>query len=304
MKYFKEHFNIPKTQPVEFLDIPIEPNQPDKLVFIDPFLIANNRDNPFVEDVYLQMKSFFTQLNQGFVVPNDRVKGLQFLDNLHEPNEYHLGYSSKNHGSAIATEKAEVIFDSLRNNALTRQANLTITNEAHHVLLLVEGIGQDIMSDTIANVCRDKFSLFTTNLCTKYGIATSPFDLNYYDASLGKWTHACFDLPSYMGKPIILLPKRMLSIPRNHTQHYNRFVAENYIAKDILNGSLKVSNEGTFIKTFKDGTKKVIIKRILEQYKVAKSKLVDFVMRYNGSLQAFLDYAKVHYPSVDLSNLG
>jgi len=32
---------------------------------------------------------------------------------------------------------------------------ITITDEAHNVLLLVDGIGPDIMSDIISNICKD-----------------------------------------------------------------------------------------------------------------------------------------------------
>jgi hypothetical protein len=48
---FKEHFNIPSGQPVEFLDIPMDE---DLLVFIDPFLIANNKQAPILRDIYAQ----------------------------------------------------------------------------------------------------------------------------------------------------------------------------------------------------------------------------------------------------------
>jgi hypothetical protein len=300
MIFFKEHFNIPETQTVEFLNIPLEE---DDLVFIDPFLIANNRENPLVAAVYSRMTSFFTELNQSYVGPNNKAQGLEFLGKLHEPNEYYLGYSSKNKGSAIASERAEIIFDSLRNNVLARQVNVTVTNVAHHVLLLVEGIGRDIMSDTIANVCRDIFAEFTTAQCLKHNIAISHFDRHHYDAGQKSWTHRNFGLPSYMGKEIILVPKIILSTPRNYTQYYNRFIVDNHISKDILNGSLKVDNEGRFIRTLKDGTREAILKRILEEYGLPKGRLVEFVKQYSGSLPAFLDYARLHYPSLNLSDL-
>jgi hypothetical protein len=301
MTYFKENFNIPKTQQTEFLDIPLEE---DTLVFIDPFLIANNTQDQLVSAVNLRLKVFFTELNQTYVLPNLRNQGLHLLDKLHEPNEYHLGYSGKNKGSAISTVRAATIFDSLRNNSLVRQTNLTIANSAHYVLLLVEGIGQDIMSDTIANVCRDIFAEFTTDQCRKHGITTVKFTRHYYDPRVKNWREKEFDLPDYMGKPIILLPKSILSHPRNYSGYYNRFVAENHIAKDILNGSLKVDNEGRFIRTLKDGTRKAIIKRILAEYRLPKGRLVEFVLKYDKSLPAFLDYAKEHYPGLDFSDLS
>lgn len=301
MIYFTDNFKIPSTQPIEFLDIPVD--NEDLLYFIDPFLITNNTQDKLIGDVNSRLKSFFTELNGTYIIPNNRQQGLIFLDELHEPNEYHLGYSGRNRGSAISKVRAETIFDSLRNNSLVTQAGLTIANSAHYVLLLVEGIGQDIMSDTIANVCRDIFADFTTDQCNKHGIAMNTYTRHFYDPVVKNWDRRDFSLPEHMGKPIILTPKRVLSNPRNYTEHYNRFVAKNHIAKDILNGSLKVNNEGRFIRTLKDGTREAIIKRILAEYRLPKAQLVDFVKRYSKSLQEFLDYAKIHYPSADLSGL-
>jgi hypothetical protein len=131
---FKQHFNIPTTQPVEFLNIPLNE---DLEAFIDPFLIANNKQDRLIDVIFSQLTGFFTKLNQTYIVPNNRNQGLIFLDNLHEPNEYHLGYSDSNKGKAISGTRADTIFDALRNNILARAAGVTITNEAHNVLLLV-----------------------------------------------------------------------------------------------------------------------------------------------------------------------
>jgi hypothetical protein len=106
-----------------------------------------------------------------------------------------------------------------------------------------------------------------------------------------------------MGKPIILLPNKIVSSTRSYTNHYNHFVAGNYIAKDILDGKIAVAADGTYIRTLKDGTRKTIIKRIIETYGKPKDDLIDFVLEYNGSLDSFLDYAKEHYPAINLSDL-
>lgn len=296
MKNFKEHFGIPKDETTEFLNIPLDT---DIQVFIDPFLIANNRGDKLFNAVYFQQKAFLAKLNNDFILPNNRKDGLIFLDHLHEPNEYHLGYSGINKGSAIADTKAEVIFDSLRNNRLARASSLTITNEAHNVLLLVTGIGQDIMSDTIANVCRDLFAHFTKEQCLKYSISMSTFNRKFYDPNVNLWKDANFELPSYLGKPIILLPTKMMSSIRSYVNHYNYFVSSNCLSKDILSGKLDVSNPATFVKTLNDGTKAAIIKNIYKVFRKPKDELIQFVLDYNGSLSDFLDHAKKHYPSIE-----
>jgi|GEM_PF-1498324 len=294
MTTFKTHFNIPKNQAVEFLDIPLDE---DLLAFICPFLIANNRQNKIVDAIFSQTKKFLEKLNKDFIVPNNKPQGLSFLSKLHEPNEYHLGYSETNKGKAISGTRAETIFNALSNNKFARQG-ISITNEAHNVLLLVKGIGQDIMSDTVANVCRNILSDFTLDQCLKYSIATNPVQKHYYDTLTSQWKDVNFELPSYKGKPIVLIPKDIVAPSRSYSNNYNNFVAGNYISADILNGKIKVSNEGRFISTLKNGTKRAIIKEIRKEYGKSKEDLVDFVIRYQGSLDAFLDYANEHYPAL------
>jgi len=301
MKKFKKHFGIPENVPVEFVDIPLDG---DIEFFIDPFLIANNRNDKVFNDIYVQLKSFFEKLNRDFIVLDKRTLGLKFLDNLHEPNEYHLGYSDTNKGAAISNTRAETIFDALRNNRFARSGSTTITNEAHNVLLLVTGIGQDIMSDTISNVCRNIFAEFTTKQCSKHNIATTKYRRNYFDYVTGEWESTDFELPSYMGKPIILLPTKIVSSVRSYVNHYNYFVAGNYIAKDILDGKIAVDQNGSYVRTLSKGTRIAIVKRIYQVYKKPKEDLIQFVKEYSGSLSTFLDYAKEHYPSVDFSGLN
>ncbi|WP_134385249.1 hypothetical protein [Flavobacterium psychrophilum] len=296
---FKDHFRINKRDFVEFANIPLDG---DLLAFICPFLIANNKDDEDIADkIYLQLEDFFINLNKNYIVPNDRKNGLIFLSELHEPNEYHFGYSGTNKGKAIASEKAEIIYDSLRRNKLAKQG-ITISNEAHNILLLVEGIGQDLMSDTISNVCRNIFAEFTENQCAKYKIQTFKTKVKYYNSVTGKWDTKEFNLPQYKGKRLILVPKFIVSGGRAYSTRYNYFISSNFISKDIMSNKVKVKNN-KMVSILKDGTKKCIIKEIHKAYGKPKSGLVDFVLQYQGSLQDFLDYCKLHYPAIDLDNI-
>lgn len=299
MPTFKEHFNIPQNQAVAFVNIPLNS---DLLFFIDPFLIANNRNDAINNTLFTQLTSFFTKLNQNFILPNDKINGLDFLSHLHEPNEYHLGYSDTNEGKSISGSRAEKIFGLLRNNRFARQG-ISITNEAHNVLLLVDGIGPDIMSDTIANVCKNVFANFTTQQCQLYNIQTSAFPMYYYNRNAQLWELQDFQLPSYGGKPIILVPIGGVSVPRSYSGYYNWFVVKNNVSADIINGNIAVNNLNDFIKTLADGTRKAIVKKIFAVYKKPKGNLVDFVLQYQNSLEEFLAYAKEHYPAADLSDL-
>jgi len=71
MVKFSTYFLHGRKAPFEFFDIPIDE---DTQAFIDPFLIANNRSIPFVNQVYKQTVSFFTKLNRDYIVPNQKIK--------------------------------------------------------------------------------------------------------------------------------------------------------------------------------------------------------------------------------------
>lgn len=296
---FTTYFRISNPESVEFFDIPLDE---DAEAFICPFLIANNRDIPFCDALYRQNTAFFQNLNRNYIMPNDRNNALAFLSRLHEPNEYHLGYSDSNKGKAISGGKAEEIFAALRNNRSARQGS-SITNEAHNVLLLVDGIGQDIMSDVIANVCRDRFAAFTLQQCQKYSIPTSMVQFHYYDMVAGEWEFQQFQLPIYKGKPIILIPNRIIAGHRAYSNLYNWFIAKNYLADDILNNRKGQGAIDKFTTTLQDGTRKAIIKVIYKTYRKPKQDLIDFVLEYQGSLSEFLDYARDNYPELVLDTV-
>lgn len=295
---FTKQFKTSNTKP-EFINILMDE---DLEAFICPFLIENNKKEKIVLNINNQIHNFLTKLNKSYIKPNDKNNGLDFLSHLHEPNEYHLGYSSTNKGKAVSNPRAELIYDALRNNRFSKGGS-SITNEAHFVLLLVKGIGQDIISDIISNVCRNIFADFTLNICRKYKIKTEKFNIEFYNSSKEIWEKKDVQLPSYKGKKIILIPRFIISGGRDYVNRYNWFISKNYIAHDILNGKLQLPNESQMVKKLKDGTKKAIIKRIYMQFRKPKKELIDFVIDYSGSLDEFVRYAKYNYPELDINSI-
>lgn len=292
-KNFNEHFDV-RTKETEYINIFLES---DLELFIDPYNIANNLENRIAKKLYLKSKSFLETLNKNFIVTNDRKNGLPFLSHLREPNEYGLGYSKKNKGKGVGKDKAEVIFDSLCNNKFAK-AGVTITNEAHNVLLLVKGIGQDNMSDILANVCRDIFAEFTYHQCIKLDIPVFDTKIEYYDSISNKWLMKDVKLPFYK-KYLILVPKFIINGGRQYTNYYNWFVFSNHLSKDILDGKIKVSSGSQYITELKNGSKKAILKNISKDFRKPKDELVDFVQDYNSSLTGFQIHIKDNFNSID-----
>jgi len=85
--------------------------------------------------------------------------------------------------------------------------------------------------------------------------------------------------------------------------HYNKFISKEYIAPELLSGKRKATRNVLMIRTLKDGTKRAIIKEIYKTYKKPKQDLVNFVLEFKGSVDAFLAYCKEHFPELKLDNL-
>lgn len=292
---FTTHFKL-KTGALEFVDIPV--NDEDLLAFICPFLIENNKSQNLILKISRRLKNFLSELNSTYITTNDVKNGIPFLDHLHEPNEYHLGYSTSNKGKAVSKSKAKDIFTALRNNRFAKQGS-SITNDAHNVLLLVDGIGQDIMSDIIANVCRDIFADFTTKICKKHSIHTGLIKIEFYNDNSKRWEEKEVELP-FNGGHLILIPNKILSGGRVYANLYNWFMSSNYISKEVLNQKTPPKQ---MVTQMKDGTRKAIIKEIYKQYKKPKKDLIEFVLKYPNSLDEFIEYAKNNYPELNLDHL-
>ena len=99
-----------------FVDIPVD--NEDLLAFICPFLIENNKTDEVISKVSKRMRNFLSELNTTYIKTNDFKNGIPFLDHLHEPNEYHLGYSGSNKGKAVSKSKAKDIFQFLRSKPI------------------------------------------------------------------------------------------------------------------------------------------------------------------------------------------
>lgn len=293
---FTKHYQIKKGVAIGFANIPIDENEIE--AFICPFLIEKYKYQPLILEISERMKNFLRELNNSYIKKNDKINGVKFLDHLHEPNEYHLGYSIGNKGKAVSAFIANDIFSSLRNNAFAKQG-FSVTNEAHNVLLLVHGIGQDIMSDIIANVCRDIFAKFTLDECKRLKVPVQTVNIEFYNDKLKIWETAKVDLPVF-GRKIILVPSQILAGTRAFVNRYNWFVSSNYISKEVMTMD---NPPKKMVTQMKDGTKKAIIKEIYKQYKKPKKELVNFVVKYANSLDEFIEYAKINYPELDLDHL-
>lgn len=286
---FNEYFGIQDLE-TDHINIPLDE---DLKAFICPYQIFNSSHLTAVQ-VKARHDVFFKYVTTDLINPESEKEAITFLSNLSEPNEYHLGYSKSNKGKGIAKEKAGKIYTSLSDHIFVKN-NITITHEARHILLNVEGIGQDNMSDIISDIAKDIFAEFTLNQCEKYGITTEPYKVKYFCQENLTWKVKEMYLPYYNGKPIILLPKSILSSSRSYPERYNYHCCVNNIVPKIQKRELHIDNHNDYIKQYKT-QEKVLHNKVFKDFKKPKGSLYLFIQEYPNSLLEFDEYVKYNLP--------
>ncbi|WP_341227674.1 hypothetical protein [uncultured Arcticibacterium sp.] len=285
----------------EHLNIPLDR---DIKVFISPTLIEGERGKSQVSNkLYLRTKAFFSHLVNDFVIPDDEVKGVELLNFLHEPYEYRIGYSNGTYfGKGVGPEKGKSVFNAFKNNSFA-QRGVSILSDPLSILLLVDGIGQDNVSDILANVCRDLFCEFTLKQCLKYNVPTSDYTIDYFNLENLSWETKVVQLPSYRGKEIILLPYWAVSKELKFNLLYNKHVCLKYIWEDIVRTQKVSSIPDRFLIVNKRGEIRPNIGAMMEEYKLSKKEFRLFVLKYQNSISTFRDDVNLKYPALSYQDL-
>lgn len=290
---FNSHFGIDSSN-AEHLDILLES---DIRAFLCPFIIKNNLDHSIARRIIKRSTAFLKTLTNDYVIPMKEDEGISFLSHLREANEYKLGYSSVNLGKGVGELKAEEIYKYFSNSKFV-QKGISITDEAHNVLLLVSGVGQDLMCDILSNICRDIFAEYTLEQCKKH---VSPldslkeFEIEFFNEYSKEWETKTVSLPTYEDERIILVPQFICSQPRLYQNLYNWHVASFFYAPDIVSGSIEIDTDEDFTVKLKSGEVVAKVRNIYNYYRKPKDKLHLHVLKYNKSLVEFQLYAKEHY---------
>ncbi|MEO6970993.1 MAG: hypothetical protein ABI217_08880 [Chthoniobacterales bacterium] len=197
-----ECYQLGKSQSeLDFVDLEVGV---DNFLFIDPFAISQ-RPDPWSQDAHQIIVDFFQRIVT-LIRANDRVRALEALSHLREPNETRLGYSrGRSQGAGIGNIQADDLLNALSRSSAVQTGSLTSLEECE---LMIEGIGRDKISDLTTNIIRRKLAIYTKEQCELHSIATSTLPLPpYYDAHEHQWRSEYFDLPIADGRPLVLVPK-------------------------------------------------------------------------------------------------
>lgn len=261
-----ECFQLGKSQPeLDFVDVEVGV---DNFLFIDPFAISQ-RPDPWSQDAHQIIVDFFQRIVT-LIRANDRVRALEALSHLREPNETRLGYSrGRSQGAGIGNIQADDLLEALSRSSAVQTGSLTSLEECE---LMVEGIGRDKISDLTTNIIRRKLATYTKEQCDLHGVPTSPLPLPpHYDAQSHQWRSEYFDLPIADGRPLVLVPKLVARYTFSYNQQsfYQHYIL-NYLQAEHLNAG------SSLVQTLRNGRKRVTKKDVSAIYPCTKENIAAF----------------------------
>lgn len=241
---FSEHFGLTKADDDDWFDLLLNQDTP---LYVDPYLVFDDEDPHWAGSrasfVEYYGRALSLVLRSGGVENSPAWRSAIRLLKCPEPNEFCLGMSVGDpNGSAIGKETATAIARVL--NLVKSEGAIELSTVAGFAIL-VDGIGVDLISDTLCNVLKDRFIDYTQRVARKHGILMTPHKVR--NASLDEargWCNKNVELPHnpLMDTHVVLVPERFLQdIPIPGPDNFFRWADENGQLRDQLN--LDISQE-------------------------------------------------------------
>lgn len=278
-----EIFNLNKTQSqLDFVDIDVDKDIP---LFIDSNLIRKCSDEFYVS-MQDTMDSFFDYLI-GLLAEEYYDKARLLCTHLSEVNETHLGVSKgKSRGKGVGPINSEKIFNALIENQAIKER---VLENVEDLRVLIRGFDKDLLSDMLTNILKEHLIRYTQSQCELHNIPLTqdvPSGF-FWDSQLCRWDNKFTTRLIINDKPILLIPKRIVSYclltsSSKYRQHFvlNFLQEENIINKTSLVRKKKKTNE-LFV------YKKDIIKT---EQKMDKEYLTQFTIKHPEILKKFKEY--------------
>jgi len=197
----------------------------DSPVFLDPFLLKNS-SNSYERELFKRLSDFFLYIyNQSaHVLVGQRSKAsLKNLVTFHEPEEVYMGYAAQNNkgrgpGKSFADKLLNYYLDTAASKyvAIPEAFPDNVFNP-HNIELFTDRVGPDNISDLTIQLIKDYLIEYTREQCSKLGIKPKkdlPLDNLGYDYINNEWLGGGYielpENPREPGKPVLLVPKRLL----------------------------------------------------------------------------------------------
>lgn len=146
----------------DFVNIEINPCVTSTKVFIDPYLLVNknldDKMSSYRDDSIRLINSFFQKLLDS-IIHDDKVFLTNLGNDLHEAKYIILGYGDAKKGKAFGKEKVERLCKSIRHSGAMRSGRI---RDISDFALYIPGVGEDLMSDLLANIIYPVLSKITS----------------------------------------------------------------------------------------------------------------------------------------------
>nr|MBP3259216.1 hypothetical protein [Bacilli bacterium] len=230
-KRISERFNLNKSQfELDFVDITLGKDTP---LFIDSTLI-NKCNSEFSRRAHKTLDDYFKYLI-GLLKRGYETDAKNIASNLGEVNETFLGLSkNKPCGRGIGLIGAIAIFDRIRESKAIKTGYLTNIEDLR---IFVEGIDRDKISDMITNIIRFHLLKYTEEQCELHNIPMVEGVASgyYWNDTLHKWENKFVKRLVVDGKPVLLVPKNIVSFCMAYTPaKYKQFYILNYLQKENI----------------------------------------------------------------------
>jgi hypothetical protein len=275
-----EHYRLQRTQPtLDFVDVDMRSDVP---VFIDPRALLLLPSSWGDECVALIQSFFRTVLEHIQADENDKARLL--LEQLHEPNETHLGLSrGESRGRGLGHRSAADVWQAL---VRSEAAKSGLLEDLEDTILMVEGISSDIISDMTTNIIRPALIEYTQTMARFYGIPLIPDVASgpLWDPSPREWYEDYIQLPVTSAGKVLLVPK---AIVRQKTE----YDPDEYYRHYILTHLQKVEIEAntSLVRLLRNGHPRVTKKDLEQKYGRGKQVIVRETLKYPDLLRRYRD---------------
>jgi hypothetical protein len=244
---------------VDFLDVYLGVDNPLFLDYNKIILGTSSLHRSMKNDIDIFMRNLF----QSLINVNDSDLS-KLLRGLHETNATHLGMSKDiPKGNSVGDELKNGI---LKNLKFLSKAFLKGNLEIDSIYFGIENIGPDRISDIVTSIIKSKLIDFTQKQCSKHSITMHTFPMKkIFNSNIISWNANFVELPSYDGKPIIFIPKDIVSSYISISGTFHSFIR--YGFNSFFKDSIELKKA---IRGIDGNTEKKLSRKEFDQYNKEK----------------------------------
>ena len=263
----------------------------DNQLFIDP-LKLKKENKPLHQKAYQEVNYFMQKLLT--LARERKIEEInQIIENLYERNETKLGYSIRTkHGKSFGENGGKILFHTLAKSEVILTG---LVEDIFDCIIMLPNIGEDKVSDLITTIIFLDLVKYTQQQCQKYHIPMREVELEKlcWNPQKEQWEKVITKLPIHCKKPIVFIPKSMVSrkVEFSYEKLYRQLIIPFYKQRELEDSKSKL------VLHYKNGRVQVKGNELRKLYPCTKYVILDFVKKYD-SLYREYKKRKIDYNSL------